>query len=82
MSKIKIRLKEEFGKYLVISTPNTSIVIGAPRESMAVGEFGDNDPDGFEIDREIYEKYLKPYTEPVTRKQKKSEEKERIDLEE
>lgn len=73
MSKIKIRLKEEVGKSLVVSTPTISINIG---------EFGNYHPDGFEIDREVYEKYLKPYTESVPKTRKKSEEKERIDLEE
>ena len=73
MSIIKIRLKEEVGNYLVVSTPTTSIRIGAS---------GDYDPEGFEIDREIYEKYLKPYTELVTKKQKKREVIEQIVLEE
>lgn len=73
MSKIKIRLKEEVGKFLSIGTPTISIVIG---------EFGDYHPDGFEIDKEIYENYLKPYTEPVPKKKKKSEEKESLGLEE
>lgn len=73
MSKIKIRLKEEVGCSLVVSTPSTSINIGVS---------GDYAPDGFEIDREIYEKYLKPYTELVPKKQKKREVIEQIDLEE
>ncbi|MBA7633310.1 hypothetical protein ES703_40874 [subsurface metagenome] len=73
MSKIKIRLKEEVGSSLIVSTPSTSINIGVS---------GDYDPEGFEIDREIYEKYLKPYTELVTKKQKKREVIEQIDLEE
>jgi len=64
MSKIKLRLKE--GRYLVVATPTLSIT---------VKDDGEYDPDGFEVDKGIYEKYLKEFAEPVTKKQKKSEEK-------
>lgn len=75
MNKIKIRLKEEVGKSLTIATPSFSIVINNE---------GENNPDGFEVDKEIYENYLKPYAEPVPKKKKKEEREEikRIDLEE
>lgn len=74
MPKIKIRLKESVGKFLTVGTPSFSIVIG---------ELGEYPPDGFEIDKEIYEKYLKPYTELVPKGQKKREKEiEDITLEE
>lgn len=70
-NKIKLRLKE--GRYLVVATPNFSII---------VKDGGDNDPDGFEVDKVIYEKYLKKVAEPVTKKQTKKREEKSIVLEE
>lgn len=71
-NKIKLRLKE--GRYLVVATPNFSII---------VKDGGDNDPDGFEVDKIIYEKYLKKVAEPATKAQaKKREETKNIVLEE
>jgi len=72
MSTIKVRLKDG-RRYLTIGTPAFSIVIK---------DGGENSPDGFEVDREIYEKYLKPFTEPVPKQKKRSVEIKSLDLEE
>ena len=71
--KIFVRLKEEFGQYLVLTTPKISLII-------KVG--GENDPAGFELDKELYARYPE-YFEKASKSRKKREEKiETIDLEE
>lgn len=72
MTAIKVRLKDGM-RYLSIGSPAFAIMIK---------DGGENDPDGFEVDKEVYEKYLKPYTEPVPKGRKKSVEVKSLDLEE
>ena len=61
MSTIKLRLKDGL-RYLCVGTPRFEIV---------VSDEGENSPDGFEVDENVYENYLKPYAEPVPKKKKK-----------
>jgi len=71
MSKtLHLRLKKGVGDSLTIATPNFSISIG-----------GDGlNPAGFDMDEEIFEKYLKPYAERVPKKRKKPKKKSDINL--
>ena len=72
MSTIKLRLKDR-RRYLTIGTPSFSIMIR---------EGGENSPDGFVVDKEVYEKYLKSYAEPVPKRKKKKTRVKSLDLEE
>lgn len=72
MATIKLRLKNRM-RYLCVGTPSFGLVIE---------DGGENSPDGFEVDTEIYEKYLKPYAEPVPKKKKRKRRVNRLDLEE
>jgi hypothetical protein len=61
MSTIKLRLKDGM-RHLSVGTPRFGIVIS---------DEGENSPDGFEVDRKVYENYLKLYAEPVPERKKK-----------
>lgn len=70
---VYVRLKEGYGKYMVLTTPRLSLIIK---------EGGENDPAGFELDKGLFELYSE-YFEKIRRPSKKSEKKlEEIDLEE
>jgi hypothetical protein len=69
---IKLRLKDGL-RYVSIGTPVFTIMIK---------DGGANDPDGFTVDSEAYEKFLKPYAEPVPKKKKRRARIESLDLEE
>ena len=56
MSKVFVRLREEYGKYLAV---------GAAGISLVVKRGGKYDPDGFELDEDLYGKFRK-YLEPVS----------------
>lgn len=72
MSSIKLRLKDGM-RYLAVGTPAFSIVIS---------DEGENSPDGFEVDKEVYEKHLKLYAEPAPKRKRKRTRVRSIDLEE
>jgi len=58
--------------------------VGTPAFGIVISDGGENSPDGFEVDVGVYEKYLKPYAEPVPKKKKKKKRKRvrSLDLEE
>lgn len=71
MSTIKLRLRDRM-RYLCVGTPAFAIL---------VSDEGENSPDGFVVDKEVYEKYLKPYAEPVPKRKRRARVKS-LDLEE
>jgi len=71
-STVFVRLKEEYGKYLVLTSPTFSLIIE---------EGGENSPAGFELERESFERYEK-YLEVVPRKDRAKKREKDITLEE
>lgn len=73
MPKIrKVRLKAKYGKYLALTSSAFSLIIK---------EGSENDPNGFEVDEETYER-IKGYVELVPKKRRVKRESDIVDLEE
>jgi len=66
---LKVRLKKQFGRYLILTSSSKSFSICK----------GALDPEGFDATAQDYEKHLKPYVDVVIEMPKESEVKKGLD---